>query len=130
MSTTLAQERSAFALDQLKQRDVHQAEKFDKLVLSLPAMILQNGLGQTLAFLLSKGTDDKGKTKPNDRHVVAFKIMINWLNKRGILKSADALAAVKELSGLDQQQYLFAQEESMKVLEWVKRYANAGLFLK
>lgn len=127
MSNTLAQERSLFALKELDKR-IPEREKFAKLVLGLPAMILQNGLGQTLAFLLSKGTDKNGKIDGNDRHIVAFHIMVGWLNKRGPLRSSEPGDAVKALSGVSQQEYLYAQDEAMKVLEWVKRYANAGLF--
>jgi hypothetical protein len=33
-----------------------------------------------------------------------------------------------QLSQMDQQEYLRAQEEALALWEWVKRYANAGIF--
>ena len=126
MNSTLAQRRSAFALQELK-KPIQERDKFAKLVAGLPAMILQNGFGQALAFLLAKGTKD-GRIQESDKHIKAFDILVRWLKERNILATTDRPHAVKILSELDQGRYLYAQEEAMKVLEWVKRYANAGLF--
>lgn len=116
--TTLAQQRSAFALEQLG--NVNQdREGFKKLVLGLPAMILGNGFGQTLAFLLAKGTD---------RHLQAFTVITNWLRARQVLAGEHNAQVMREISHLPQHTYLQAQEEALALLEWVKRYADAGLF--
>jgi CRISPR-associated protein Cmr5 len=121
MSSTLAQRRSLFALD--KVRDASKIDKFDKLTLGLPAMILQNGFGQTLAFLLAKA-----KGNENDHHTEAFDIITSWLETRHILKKRDRAEVMKEISQMPQSEYLRAQEEALAILEWVKRYANANLF--
>ncbi|MEI7450779.1 MAG: type III-B CRISPR module-associated protein Cmr5 [Desulfomonile sp.] len=121
MNTTLAQERSLFALEELKK--IGKVEKFDKLVSSLPAMILQNGFGQALAFLLAKGSTEK-----NAHHRQAFDIVALWLKKRGIITKAARDEVMQEISSLPQGDYLRAQEETLAILEWLKRYANAGLF--
>jgi CRISPR-associated protein Cmr5 len=34
---------------------------------------------------------------------------------------------MKELTTMEQQQYLSAQNETLALLEWVKRFANADL---
>jgi CRISPR-associated protein Cmr5 len=121
MNTTLAQERSLFALEELKK--IGKVEKFDKLASSLPAMILQNGFGQALAFLLAKGSTGK-----NPHHGLAFDIVALWLKKRGIITKAAMNEVMQEISSLPQGDYLRAQEETLAILEWLKRYANAGLF--
>jgi CRISPR-associated protein Cmr5 len=121
MNTTLAQERSLFALEELKK--IGKVEKFDKLASSLPAMILQNGFGQALAFLLAKGSTEK-----NVHHRQAFEIVALWLKKRGIITKAERDEVMQDISRLPQGDYLRAQEETLAVLEWLKRYANAGLF--
>ncbi|MEI9478578.1 MAG: type III-B CRISPR module-associated protein Cmr5 [Deltaproteobacteria bacterium] len=126
MSRTLAQERSLFALAQVE--STAGVEKFDKLVAGLPAMILQNGFGQSLAFLLAKGTDKNGTIKENDKHTRAFDIITKWLNQRNIMQTTGRSEPVRKLAEMSQQEYLHAQEESLALLEWVKRYANAGLF--
>ena len=115
--TTLAQQRSAFALEQLGYV-TQDREGFKKLVMGLPAMILGNGFGQTLAFLLAKGTD---------KHIQAFAIITNWLRARQVLTGPDNFQVMLEISQLPQHTYLQAQDEALALLEWVKRYADAGL---
>ncbi len=127
MNTTLAQQRSAFALERIEQ-PIKDRLKFGKLVAGLPAMILQNGFGQTLAFLLSKATDKNLDIDKLDKHFLAFDMIARWLKQDGILNDAEPIDVMKALSEMPQDQYLRAQEEAMSVLEWVKRYANAGLF--
>lgn len=118
MSTTKAQQRSSFALQELRNLSANR-DKFKPFIAGLPSMILQNGLGQTLAFLQAKGKDE---------HKAAFSIIVNWLKREKILTSGSPLQAVEEISKLNQQNYLLAQEEGLKLLEWVKRYANSDLF--
>jgi CRISPR-associated protein Cmr5 len=120
MNNTLAQERSKSALDEIKNLK-DERDKFAKLVSGLPAMILQNGFGQSLAFLLAKKKQE---------HLQAFNIVVRWLESRGILKSSNKEEVVISLSNLPQESYLHAQEEALKYLEWIKRYANAELFVK
>jgi len=86
----------------------------------LPSMILQNGFGQTLAFLLSKG---------KDKHLAAFEIIALWLvNRKFISPSNQQLDILNQISKMNQAQYLQAQRETLAMLEWLKRYANAALF--
>ena len=122
---TMAQKRSQFALNQLMESNINQ--DFATLAAGLPAMILQNGFGHTLAFLLAKGSD-KGKFKENDRHIQLFDIVVRWLVDKKILQTEDRREAVLSLSSISQAKYLQAQEEALLILEWVKRYSNAGLF--
>ena len=119
---TLAQKRSLFALRELGNVPSGSREKFKKLSAGLPAMILQNGLGHTLAFLLAKGSGKPGE------HTAAFEIIANWLKDQEIISDASRKAAVVKLSSIPQGNYLRGQEESLRILEWVKRYANAGIF--
>lgn len=126
MSTTDAQKRSAFALVELNTLSCDR-EKFAKFSAGLPSMILQNGLGQALAFLLAKGKKKK-ESDPDNEHLCSFKIIINWLNEKNILKKNHNRQSVYEISQLAQQDYLRAQSETLKMLEWLKRYANSDLF--
>ena len=129
MDNTIAQIRSAFALEQIQSLGGDRKE-FANLVKGLPAMILQNGFGHTLAFLLAKGTDKKGNFIQTDKHIQAFDIIAKWLNRRQIVVDIKAEKVLKEVSTMPQSNYLMAQTEALEILEWVKRYANAGLFSK
>ncbi|TVR01577.1 MAG: type III-B CRISPR module-associated protein Cmr5 [Desulfovibrionales bacterium] len=118
MNTTKAQQRSGYALEELLSLGCDR-EKFAKFSAGLPSLILQNGLGQALAFLLAKGKDE---------HKAGFSIIIKWLGKEKILQSTNDRQAVHGISQLSQQDYLRAQSETLKMLEWLKRYANSDLF--
>jgi CRISPR-associated protein Cmr5 len=127
MSQTIAQKRSEFALLQLQQ--IPYDKDFATLAAGLPSMILQNGFGQAMSFLLSKATDKDGHFKKKEKHYSAFRIIVDWLKERQILQCQTEGTAILQLSQMPQDRYLMAQEEAMKVMEWVKRYANSGLFL-
>ncbi|HAY23164.1 MAG TPA: type III-B CRISPR module-associated protein Cmr5 [Desulfobacterales bacterium] len=116
MSRTLAQERSAFALVEVSQIRSETKKEFLSLVQGLPAMILQNGFGQALSFLLAKN---------NQQHRDAFRIIARWLEKRGILTTTENVQVMNSISNFDQQLYLQSQRETLALLEWVKRYAKA-----
>ena len=114
---TKEQKRSAFAIEQREK--ISQEEAF---WVGLPTMILSNGLGQTIAFLLSKG---------KDYHHDAVDIILEWLQKEHRLqfqqrtKKEQRIEFIKQLAELDSSRYLQYQQETMDMLCWVKRYAKA-----
>ncbi len=59
---TLGQQRAGFALEQVYSRLTGKEQKFldefKSLTAGIPSMILMNGFGQTLAFMVAK-SDDK-----------------------------------------------------------------------
>lgn len=118
MSRTLGQKRAEYCLDQLENLGCNR-DDFKSLSAGLPAMILQNGFGQTLAFLLAKG---------GDKHAAAFAIIVGWLRQNGILQKEHNKDQLMEISQMPQSDYLRAQRETLAMLEWLKRYANADLF--
>jgi CRISPR-associated protein Cmr5 len=131
---TLAQQRAEFALNRVLQSmgRVTDKEKFASFVAGAPAMILQNGFGQTLAFWLAKGTKD-GRINDNDKHVILFDIVKDWLSlkdkdiRNNFALSGQRVVLMREISEMQQNQYLSAQSETLSLLEWVKRFANADL---
>ena len=128
MSRTLGQKRAAFALEQLRNRLSNVSDQLKKefpaFTSGLPAMILQNGFGQTLAFLLAKAGDNQ-----EDKHYIAFKIITDWLRENKVLNGKNKKEVMEYISNqMDQTQYLYAQRETLAMLEWLKRFANAELF--
>jgi len=129
---TLGQQRAKFCLEQLENLSCSR-EEFKNFSAGLPAMILQNGFGQALAFLAAKGSKEDKKTKKiifmkNDKHYAAFTIICEWLCLQKILSGDDEIEKLTRVSSLEQADYLHAQRETLAMLEWLKRYANAGLF--
>ena len=115
---TKEQQRSAFALKQVETIFGIPVKKDDaNFVVGVPTMILTNGLGQTLAFLLSKG-------KP--QHTGTFQAVQSWLGREmPDLAAAGQSAFLQKLAEADQRAYLRAQQEALAMLQWLKRYARA-----
>jgi len=120
---TLGQKRAEFALNEVLKIQCDKKE-FKNFSAGAPSMILQNGFGQALAFWLSKGTD---------KHIVLFDMIKKWLSFQGndfrntFVEDAEThVDFIRYLSTMDQNQYLDAQKETLALLEWIKRYANAG----
>jgi len=123
MKTTLAQQRAAFALDQLEKLKCRR-EDFKSFSAGLPSMILQNGFGQALAFLAAKAKSFEF----TDKHYAALKIILAWLVNRELLIQGNEKEQILQISTMTQRNYLRAQRETLAMLEWLKRYANAALF--
>lgn len=117
----LSQRRAAFALQYLGRVPRNLQERFSEKVKGAPAMILQNGLGAALAFMLGK-----------DDHKEVAHAVFAWLRDVGLLAdpggSANAGNLISRMSSLSLSDYLRAQREALEVQAWLKRYADAGLF--
>ena len=126
---TLGQKRAEFALVSVLEITGHLSEngkkEFKSFSAGAPSMILQNGFGQTLAFWLSKNTE---------KHLKLFDIVMKWLSYDNGTDIHNTFASrnnrkefIEELSKMTQRQYITAQKETLALLEWVKRFANADL---
>lgn len=130
---TKEQQRSEFALKQVKEVfQIPVDEKVANFVVGVPTMILTNGLGQTLAFLLSKykepeAKDSEKKKKDKLKYRDAFDIIQRWINRQENtgLTEPNRFQFLQQLSALDQKTYLRAQQEALALLQWLKRYARA-----
>ena len=133
---TLGQKRAEYALEKVLDIPADKKKDFKSFSAGAPSMILQNGFGQALAFWLSKGTDKELKIKEDDKHITLFDMIWKWLYyekddvKNEFVDKDKAKTRTEFIGGLskmDQDKYLAAQKETLALLEWVKRYANAGL---
>ncbi len=122
MKNTLGQQRAAFCLEQLAKISCPRKD-FKSFSAGLPSLILQNGFGQALAFLVAKG-----KGNSDSKHLTAFRIISKWLVDQKIIQAEVNKEILIQISKLPQNQYLRAQKETLAMLEWLKRYANAELF--
>lgn len=115
---TKEQKRSAFALVQVeKVFGIPVDKETANFVVGVPTMVLANGLGQTLAFLLSK---------QKDQHTKTFSVVRKWLEQEVTsLKGRTDLEFLQSFAALDQAVYLQAQQETLALLQWLKRYVRA-----
>jgi len=129
---TISQVRSKFALSEVLGY-MKEKEKIDKetrnFVIGAPSVILQNGLGQALAFWASKVNSENNNER--DRYRFILDAITAWLIEIGIFKAnSDDQKKYKQLikyigKEFSQKDYIKAQKEVIFFLEWMKRYANA-----
>lgn len=121
----LSQKRAEHALSEIQRQKEKLGEKeqdsLAKLAASAPAMILQNGLGQTFAFFLAKG---------KSQHMNLFESIQSWLaeyaNNRPLIQLGKE-RFLEHLHVMKVEDYLLWQREALAYLEWLKRYAAAFL---
>lgn len=114
------QKRSEFALEKIDSLGSVK-EDLVNFIVGTPTMILQNGFGQTMAFFLSKS----GLKKKHDKHTFVFDVIAEWTQRENPDIQKDPKSFLELLSKLDQTSYMTLQEETLKMLQWLKRYARA-----
>jgi CRISPR-associated protein Cmr5 len=127
---TLQQQRAKHALEQIKtalqiyQNNKEHREKFVSTAENMPASILINGLGQSIATLRAQA---KGKLQENP-HMAIYYALQGWLCNNNIESPYPAAANLLEaiVEG-DRRSYKHAQAESLAYLEWFKKFAVAFL---
>lgn len=121
---TKQQERAKFALEQLESeaRNGGIDKDLSTFIVGMPNMILSNGLGQSLAFLLSK----RGK-KDEWKYIFVFNVIKEYLTKNyKMFKGySDDFSFLSKFNTISQGDYLKIQDEVLRMLEWLKRYARA-----
>ncbi len=108
---TREQERAAFAWRSVQGQD----RDYRNLVKSAPAMVMGNGLMQTLAFL-------KGKGKPH--HMAAMAHIIGWLHEKNILQGNTFAGAMTDLYQKNSFEYQRATDEALAILRWLRHLAD------
>lgn len=129
MSRTIEQRRAAFALQfigQQLQRDKEFKDKLNTHIHKSPSLILQCGLGQALAFLLADAEDKAAPSR------TLYDALQDWLcgadddieRPMRIYRQTELIEALVNGSRDD---YFRVQEESLMLLNWLKKFAAAKL---
>ena len=133
MKKTIDQVRAGYGLkivneiiDESSQSD-RALKKFSTLINKLPVMIIQNGLGQVLVYMLTE--NDRGENITSGQ--ILYQKLQDWLcgdwaeefpartHTRGDL--------ITQIMSNGRQEYLLAQEEAILVLNWIKKFSNAKM---
>lgn len=120
MSRTLEQDRAKYSLEKVlgfKGKDG--SSEYSTLVKKLPAMILNNGFGQALAFLLSRSEGKKDAAS-----WLLYSQLQAWLVMRGIYQGDNLISAL--MDG-ERKSYMHAQQEALSLLTWMMKFTNAYL---
>lgn len=109
----LGQQRAAHAW-----KSVQQCTKdYTNLAKSAPALIMSNGLMQTLAFYEAKG---------KDHHKALLRHILIWLKGRfSGIESPDFPSTMRFLHSAESNDYRRATEETLELLRWIRQFAAA-----
>lgn len=91
---------------------------YRSLVRSVPSMVMSQGLGQTLAFLIAKG-----KGKRDNEHGILYQHLSAWIGK----PSPSQHDLLKYLTEQSSDEYRRVTVEVIAYLGWLKRFAEAEL---
>lgn len=124
LQQTLEQERAKKAWEDVRSVTTCPEEfkkKYGSLARRVPMLVLTNGLGQTLAYLRSKGKGDQ-----SNEHNVLFRHLSDWTMSQVAPdeKGRDLLDWVRNTSS---DMYRRATTEALAYLTWLKRFAEAEL---
>ncbi|QHQ53575.1 type III-B CRISPR module-associated protein Cmr5 [Aeromonas media] len=123
MAQLISQQRAAFALRHMEQALRHDPEKQRQIrtvANSIPAQIQRTGLGQTLAFALSKKEKSDGYG-----WIFLYELLQEWLCTSQKIYVGETL--MTSLCQGDLKRYQQAQAESLALLVWVRKFARAML---
>ena len=129
MAKLISQERATFALHKMEEalrrfpQDQDQQRQIRTVANSIPAQIQRPGLGQPLAFALSKREKHEGQG-----WLFMHDLLTQWLCHEQKIYRGDTLMA--SLCEGDMHQYQQAQAEALALLVWVRKFARAMLDAK
>ncbi len=123
MNKTLGQERANYAFNCVKdaKKDFNSEKKskeYKVLVKGFPSMIVNNGLGQALAFLKAKG---------KDHHSALYKNIDDWFKNPAspiTINNTDILKHIINSTSLD---YRYITEEALLLINWFKKFVDAEI---
>lgn len=127
---TLDRRRAAFAYGAVGRARTHfnkpaDLDGYATLVKGISAMILQNGIGQAAAFLMSKT-----KGAGDGPHAVLLEQIGEWLVERKIFDRPEPPTQWTEglmllLLKCDRSKWVRAEREAISIGMWMKRFAEA-----
>lgn len=129
MIRTLEQWRASHALTFVTGFSGKKAELYTHIQ-KTPVRILQNGLGQALAFLLANNEGQTGDERKASGWL--YDNLEDWLcgtasDERPCRVYGDARNLMKQLIEGSREHYMLAQEEAIRLFSWLKKFADAYL---
>ncbi|MCX8082696.1 MAG: type III-B CRISPR module-associated protein Cmr5 [bacterium] len=113
MLKTIEQERAKFAFTKIQDVKNKNNKEYKSLSRGFASMILQNGLGQSLAFLKAKG---------KDHHLMLYEHINEWCKVK--FKISDILESILNS---DSSRYRLYTKEVLSLLIWIRKFAEAEL---
>lgn len=102
-------------------------------VKKIPQMILSNGLGQTLVFIVSKKQKEKSKDQPGSEnnpknaYDLIYKQLIEYMKSEhtaGIQMPQDKTELVEWVISCNSTEYRYITQEILAFLNWLRRFVE------
>ncbi|MBP7547757.1 MAG: type III-B CRISPR module-associated protein Cmr5 [Corallincola sp.] len=119
---TISQRRAAFALSKVQAkvgRPDDEVKKYKTVANAIPSYIQRNGIGQAMAFALSKKEREVGWHW-------AYECLQEWLRQE-FRAQLSKPTLIEGLTSCDMQTYRLAQAEALAMLVWLRKFARAML---
>ena len=120
---SLEQECARYAWEQVRSLDTQTLGAYKNVAKSMPALVMTNGLMQTLAFL--KGKNEKKRPE----YGALLQHIVGWLRNTGVVPVQQAeFASMMEWWSSDRcttQHYQQATEQALAVLTWIRYFSDA-----
>ena len=105
---------------QVKEKETEKVQSdYKSYVKSLPAMVINNGLGNALAFEFSKGKDGNAHEKLLE-HIMKFANGYLGFSPPNLTSKA----LMEEILRMDIHKYMFCTEQILLFLNWLRRFAD------
>jgi CRISPR-associated protein Cmr5 len=131
---TLEQQRAQFAWKNCSLASEilrKQFKDFTNVSKAAPALIMNNGLMQTLAYYQDKGSNDRGEAKPGQEHQLVLADMLRrWVGPRVFNIGSETAdpgfkAVMEKLLQAGPADYRRATDETLLILRWIRQFAAA-----
>ena len=122
---TIEQGRATFAFKAVQGVSDSLKKEYKSTAKKLPVLIKTNGLGQTLAFLKSKGgkIDKTGKITIN-AHDKLYQHIGSWLQTEDVKRLVEEGELVEQVINLKSQAYRQVTVETLALLNWMRRFVD------
>ena len=110
---SLDQKRAAYAWECVRR---NANDDYANLAKGAPALIMNNGLMQTLVFYENK----------KEHHQKLQRDILYWLKECDLLHATDYAVAMAELHRMSTANYRLASMEALEILKWIRQLAAAN----
>ena len=118
----IEQGRATYAFEVVQEVSNSLKKEYKSAAKNFPVLIKTNGLGQSLAFLKSKGEEDESKPKAHDKLYEHIGTWLQTKDVKGLVPEDDEL--VKEVIQLDSHIYRQVTVETLALLNWIRRFVD------
>ena len=103
----------------MRVKDSNIEGKYASLAKKLPAMIVQNGLVTTIAFL-------KAKAKEGNEHGILLSQLCEYMDEK-LGRTGTGRTLITYLQDISLEEYLYISQEAIAFATWLKRIAEGEL---